>query len=136
MKFIGDRTHYFNRSLLPLIDNLPYTIVSYMDENYSYKSTDTVIIQLLPIKEFCYFKSVDIAYTEMIRNGFYDTLKTCTSIFIVEPNLIDVKDVAKIIEGFDKNNLIDNIWIYPKPVKNYKLRNNDVEKLPYYTQTK
>lgn len=136
MKFIGSQTHFFNKSLLPLIENFPYTIVSYMDENYSYKSTDEVIIQLLPIKEFCYFKSIDSAYTEMIRNGFYDTLKTCTSIFIVEPTLIDVRDVAKIIDSFDKKNLVDNLWIYPKPVKNYKLRNNDVEKLPYYTQTK
>jgi hypothetical protein len=136
MKFIGDINYSFNEQLLPLLHDTLYTIVSYVNGDYSYETQDDNVIQLLAIDEVSYYKSIDMAYTKMIQNGFYDTLKTCTSIFIVQPNLVDVEVVAKIINEFDRNNLVDNIWIYPNPVSNYVMRNNEVAMLPYQNQTK
>lgn len=132
MKFIGNSNNEFNAKLIPLLYDTTYTILSCIGGNYSYDSSDSPVIQLLPVDdEFNYYETVNKAWSKMIKNAFYDTLSTCTSIIIVKPELVDVAKVAKIIKEFDKNNLVDNIWVYPDPIKNLQLRNNSIEDLPY-----
>ncbi len=43
---------------------------------------------------------------------------------------IDPVKVADIINTFDKNNLVDNIWLYPT-LENYEIRDNSVENLAW-----
>ena len=137
MKFVGNQTNSFNKALIPLLNELSYTVVSCIDGDYSYCSTDRRVIQILSIDDdFNYYKVIDKAYYNMITNGFSNTLQTCTSIIIVKPDLIPVEKVANIINTLETDMLVDNIWIYPDPVTDYQVRNNEIGKLPFQCQTK
>lgn len=132
MIFLGNLDNKFNRDLLPLIDNIDFTVISYIDNQTSYQCDDKNVIQLLPITgEDDYYHSINLAWKATVKNALYDTFANCTSIFIVNPEDNNVENLADIINTFDKENLIDNMWIYPESVKRKQLRNNIIEDLPY-----
>jgi len=132
MKFIGNKSNNFNIKLLDELNIVDYTVISYIDHDFIYNSSDKNIIQILPIiNEVDYFKSIDLGWQKMVQSAFYDDLSICTSIFVIMPEKNDPINVAKIINNFDRVNLIDNIWIYPSPIHNYQLRNTIVQELPW-----
>jgi hypothetical protein len=132
MKFIGNINNNFNKELISSINEIDYTIISHIEYNEELTHSDKKIIQILPItNEMDYYHSINIGWKSMIKSAFYDDLEICTSIFLVIPEKHDPKEIANIINNFDKENLIDNIWIYPRPIQNLELRNTKVENLAW-----
>jgi len=128
MKFIGNNSEFNNnlRPLLTLDDS--FTVISYVDDITIEDITDSKVILLLPIdKEIDYFKYTGLAYDRMITSAFA-SLNVYTSIFLFMHEYIDINLIAETVNNFDKVNLVDNIWIYPK-LENYKIRDNNVENL-------
>lgn len=131
MNFIGNNCN-FNNVVKDNIDiNIDYTIISYVSstEDYSDSYANKTII-ILPIDtEDAYFDSTKIAYNRIINSAF-SSLDICTSVFVYMPDYVDPVQVADAINNFDKNNLVDNFWIYPK-IANLVLRDNTVANLPW-----
>jgi hypothetical protein len=131
MKFIGNLDYLFNRNLIKLL-NTEYTVISCMDQNYNHTSNDKKQIWVLPVtNEFDYFKSVDVAWNCLTQSALYSDMTECTAVFVVMPNLHTACDIAAVINSFDKTNQVDNIWIYPTPTANLKLRDNEITNLPW-----
>jgi hypothetical protein len=131
MNFIGSNCN-FNNIVKDNIDvDIDYTIISYVSstEDYSNSYTNKTII-ILPIDtEDAYFDSTKIAYNRIINSAF-SSLDICTSVFVYMPDYVNPIQVADAINNFDKDNLVDNFWIYPK-IDNLVLRDNTVANLPW-----
>jgi hypothetical protein len=130
MNFIGSNCEFNN----VLRDNIvidDYTIISLVSttDDYSTEYTSKMIL-ILPIDtESAYFDSTKIAYNQMYNSAFAST-NICTNIFVYMPMYVDPMQVADAINNFDKDNLVDNFYIYPK-ITNLVLRDNTVANLPW-----
>ncbi len=130
MNFIGNNCE-FNNVLRDKLTVGDYTVVSNVGEDYTDRIEGNKVIILFPINsEKDYVKYMGEGYLRIIESGFTDSLKTYTSIFLYMIESIDVMDVVSVINNFDKDNLVDNMFIYPK-LENCQLRDNNVENLPW-----
>lgn len=129
MNFIGSNCDFNNK--LREVLKVNYTVVSNIDGDYTTQIDGDNIILILPIDSMEeYTKHTGIGFNKMIDSAFYGSMKTYTTIYLFMHKHINVNDVADVINNFDKNNLVDNIWIYPKLDK-IQLRDNLVENLPW-----
>jgi hypothetical protein len=130
MKFIGNNCEY-NNIIRDNLNDIDYTIVSNIGGDYTKDITDDKVIMLMPIHSLeGYTTNTGIGLSKMIESGFGDSLKIYTTIYLYMHEQIDPVKVADIINTFDKNNLVDNIWLYPT-LENYVLRDNNVENLAW-----
>lgn len=129
MNFIGKDCD-FNNKLQSLITIEGYTIVSYINDEYTVTPNIDNLIQIFSVDNHIqYYESLKLASIKSFEN-YLETTNTCTNIFLYMHEYIDVKSLAEIINTFDKNNMVDNIMLYPKAPK-LKLRNDIVENLPW-----
>jgi len=131
MNFIGEDNN-FNRSLRKGILDNDYTIVSYVGHKYDISSINgDKFILILPIEnEKDYYEATTVGIQKMVESGFTDSQKIYTTIYLFKLDSIDVDDIVDIINNFDKKNLVDNIWVYPK-LDVIQLRDNSVENLSW-----
>lgn len=132
MNFIGSDCK-FNNILRENITIKDYTIVSNIDGDYTNQIIGDKIILLLPINSTKdYLNNTAIACSYM-KDSSFESLKVYTSIFLYMYEHIDINQVIDTINNFDKHNLVDNIWIYPKLI-NHIMRDNTVKNLPWQKQ--
>ena len=130
MKFIGNNCEY-NNNIRDNLNDIDYTIISNINGDYTKDITDDKVIMLMPIDSLeGYTTNTGIGLSKMIESGFTDSLKVYTTIYLYMHEQIDPVSVADIINTFDKNNLVDNIWLYPT-LENYVIRDNNVENLAW-----
>lgn len=130
MNFIGSNCDY-NNNIRNNLQNIDYTIVSNINGDYTKDIVGDKVILLMPIDSLeGYTNNTGIGLSKMIESGFTDSLKTYTTIYLYMHEQIDPVSVADIINTFDKNNLVDNMWLYPT-LENYVIRDNNVENLAW-----
>lgn len=127
MNFIGHDNKFNNYIRSRIITD--YTVVS----NVGGKCTDTLLgdkfILLMPIdSEHEFTENTGIGYTKMLDSAILDGSKIYTTIYMFMHKHIDPSTIVDIINTFDKTNLVDNIWVYPK-LENHIVRDNKVENL-------
>ena len=135
-KFVGSDCEFNNR--LKQSINIPhdYTVISNIDGDYSIDYEDKKTIVLLPISsEEEYFSSVTKGSLKS-KKTFFDNTNICTLIYIFMPQYVDVDEVSNIINTFDKESLVDCMWIYPKIEQKLQMRNNEIHLLPYQQELK
>lgn len=130
MNFIGNPCDFNNKIKNKLTVNC--TVISYFDNFEINDFYDGHNILLFPINtRQDYLKYTMLGLDKMVESGFESkNLKTYTSIFLYIPDKLNISDIIDTINNFDKKNLVDNIFLYPK-LDNYQLRDNTVENLPF-----
>jgi len=129
MSFIGKQSDYNNRlEKLITLDN--YTIVSYIGD----LSIDTGDIDNL-VQIFSIDKTEDYYITlqkglDKTLDNYVHTTNSCTNIFVYMHEYVDPCTIADIINTFDKESLVDCIYVYPK-VGDLIVRDNTLENLPW-----
>ncbi len=127
MNFIGNSNQFNDYVRTHAITD--YTIVSGIGGDIAENLVGDKFILIMPIdSENQYYQSTSIGYQKMIESGILDGSKIYTTIYLFMHEYIDPKDVVEIINTFDKTNLVDNIWVYPK-LDNHVCRDNKVENL-------
>lgn len=129
MNFIGSNCN-FNNILRERL-TVDCTVVSNVDGDYSDQMNGEHNILILPINSLEeYNKHTGLGMNKMIDSGFYGSMQTYTAVYVYMLEHVDIELIIDTINNFDKRNLVDNIWIYPKLDK-MKFRDNTVENLPW-----
>lgn len=132
MKFYNNRTKqdlFLEKKILPS-DN--YHTISFLNGFFDIdlKKFKNLIL-ILPYTECTLWDSKKHAWQRLVDDSLYDNLGSCISIFVVEPDLVDIDIIASVINNVDKQSQVDTIWVYPSPQKKTARRINDIDKLPF-----
>jgi len=133
--FIGSDCTFNNKLQKGITVDSSYTVVSNVDGDYITGVESENIILIAPISsEEQYFEATKHGFMRMKDTNFNST-NLCTTIFVYMHEFVDINHIIDTINSFDKINMVDNIWIYPKMEK-YQVRSDFIPDLPWQKKQK